>query len=175
MSQKSHNSLRYKMQIQPNKTYKDLKQKQKARISEWMFREVCNFYMDHGRIPESSELTPLAEKVYTKIQGAAIWVPYESFFVVFEKKLPRYEERISANGIPAPKPPKEKKSEKEKQAIKRANRRKRKRSAQTDDMAMDQDDRFFYIAGYTSGGVPYGVTWEEMGLEPWQDPEDIEI
>lgn len=32
-----------------------------------------------------------------------------------------------------------------------------------------QDDRFYFIAGYTSGGVPYGVTWEEMGLEPYED------
>lgn len=30
----------------------------------------------------------------------------------------------------------------------------------------EQDDTFFFIAGYTSGGAPYGVTWEEMGLEP---------
>lgn len=29
----------------------------------------------------------------------------------------------------------------------------------------DQDDTFYYIAGYTSGGAPYGVTWEEMGLK----------
>jgi hypothetical protein len=28
-----------------------------------------------------------------------------------------------------------------------------------------QDDTFYYIAGYTSGGAPYGVTWEEMELE----------
>ena len=35
-----------------------------------------------------------------------------------------------------------------------------------------QDDTFFYIVGYTSGGAPYGVTWEEMGLEPWQALED---
>lgn len=27
----------------------------------------------------------------------------------------------------------------------------------------DSDDTFAYIVGYTSGGVPYGVTWEEMG------------
>jgi hypothetical protein len=32
----------------------------------------------------------------------------------------------------------------------------------------DSDDRFFYVAGYTSGGTPYGVTWEEMGLEPYE-------
>lgn len=26
----------------------------------------------------------------------------------------------------------------------------------------DHDDVFGYIAGYTSGGAPYGLTWEEM-------------
>ena len=36
----------------------------------------------------------------------------------------------------------------------------------------DSDDYFYYIAGYTPGGAPYGVTWEEMGLEPWTSPED---
>ncbi|HIX14126.1 MAG TPA: hypothetical protein H9740_00110 [Candidatus Hungatella pullicola] len=35
----------------------------------------------------------------------------------------------------------------------------------------EQDDIFFFIAGYTSGGTPYGVTWEEMGLEPWEEIE----
>ena len=30
----------------------------------------------------------------------------------------------------------------------------------------DQDDMFYYIAGYTSGGAPYGATWEEMELKP---------
>ena len=32
----------------------------------------------------------------------------------------------------------------------------------------DSNDQFFFIAGYTSGGAPYGVTWEEMGLEPYE-------
>lgn len=36
---------------------------------------------------------------------------------------------------------------------------------------LEQDDTFFFIAGYTSGGAPYGVTWEEMGLEPWEEIE----
>jgi len=35
----------------------------------------------------------------------------------------------------------------------------------------DSDDRFYYIAGYTSGGAPYGTTWEEMGLEPYETPD----
>jgi len=29
----------------------------------------------------------------------------------------------------------------------------------------EQDDRFFFIAGYTSGGAPYGVTWDDMARE----------
>lgn len=28
------------------------------------------------------------------------------------------------------------------------------------------DDRLAFIAGYTSGGAPYGTTWEEMGIDP---------
>ena len=35
----------------------------------------------------------------------------------------------------------------------------------------DSDDIFYFIAGYMSGGVPYGVTWEEMGLEPYETLE----
>lgn len=178
MGRVNHNSLRYKEQANPNKTYKDLKQKQKAKISDWMFSAVCAFYTEHGRIPQAGELEPLASKVYTKIQGAAIWVPYPSFLAEFEKKLQRYAERISENGVPVPRPPKVKKTEKEKQAIRRANRRNRRkrREAAANEPLFEQDDRFFFIAGYTSGGAPYGVTWEEMGLEPWEElDEDDEI
>lgn len=34
------------------------------------------------------------------------------------------------------------------------------------------DDQFFFIAGYTSGGAPYGVTREEMGLYPYEEYDD---
>ncbi len=33
------------------------------------------------------------------------------------------------------------------------------------------DDRFAYIAGYTSNGFPFGVTHEEM--EDWDESEDL--
>lgn len=32
----------------------------------------------------------------------------------------------------------------------------------SEQIAPDNDEHFAYIAGYTSGGAPYGVTWEEM-------------
>lgn len=31
----------------------------------------------------------------------------------------------------------------------------------------DSDETFAYIVGYTSGGAPYGVTWEQ-----WEDEEE---
>jgi hypothetical protein len=49
--------------------------------------------------------------------------------------------------------------------------REQKRERDISDKFPDSDDRFFYIAGYTSGGAAYGVTWEELGLEPWEMPE----
>lgn len=31
----------------------------------------------------------------------------------------------------------------------------------------DSDDTYYLICGY-SGGAPYGITWEEMGLRPYE-------
>ena len=28
------------------------------------------------------------------------------------------------------------------------------------------DDEFAFIAGYTSGGFPYGLRWEDVGIDP---------
>lgn len=54
---------------------------------------------------------------------------------------------------------------------KKAKRRARRKAAKEPPTFFNpnQDDRFFYIAGYTSGGFPYGVTWEEMGMNPWDE------
>lgn len=27
---------------------------------------------------------------------------------------------------------------------------------------LEEDDQFYFIAGYTSGGAPYGLTWDEI-------------
>ena len=65
------------------------------------------------------------------------------------------------------------------QDIQKAKKAKRKRlreqrKMQKSDIAdyLEQDDRFYYIAGYTSGGAPYGVTWEEMGMSPYTEDEN---
>ena len=51
-------------------------------------------------------------------------------------------------------------------------RRENKKSPEKVDLFPDSDDTFYYIAGHTSGGAPFGLTWAEMGLEPYTDVED---
>ena len=63
--------------------------------------------------------------------------------------------------------------------------RKKKFAGETD---IDCDETFYFIAGYTSGGFPYGVTWEESDEDGFregsnqnrckkmqEESEDIEI
>ena len=105
-------------------------------------------------------------------------VPY----VLREAVDGRYEERILRdiqNGITLEKlnMRKRKKTPEEKAAVLKMKRKQRraKRQAMKNHAVENntcQDDTFFYIAGYTSGGASYGVTWEEMGLEPWQALEE---
>ena len=104
----NHNSLAYKMQAQPNKTYKDLRQKQKARISDWMFRAVCDYYSEHVKMPEGEAAEQITARIYDKIKSLAIWVPYNEVCRAFQGKLPRYETRIAEQGIPEKKPSKPK-------------------------------------------------------------------
>ena len=46
------------------------------------------------------------------------------------------------------------------------NRLEQKRKSQEEsfsaDISCDSDETFAFVAGYTSGGAPYGVTWGEM-------------
>ena len=167
----NHHSLEYKKQKAPNKKYKDLKQKQKGMIADWMFADTCRYYHEFGGIPEGETAETIVWAIYHRLENLAIWVPFDEVLREYSKKLPHYEVRIQEKGIPEevlnPKPPKEKPG---KAAKSRQRHIKRSRN---EEMENDwQDDNFFFIAGYTSGGAPYGVTWEEMGLEPWQELKD---
>ena len=104
----NHHSLAYKMQAQPNKTYKDLRQKQKARIADWMFQSVCEYYKEYGEMPRGEATEQITGRIYDKIKSLAIWVPYDEVHRAFLTKLPRYESWIIENRIPEEKPPKKK-------------------------------------------------------------------
>ena len=162
-------------QHNPNKQYKELKQKQKARIADFMYQETKIFYDTNGQMPITTEdFDTVAKRVYSRVTGLGFWIPYEEVYQAYLKKCKHYIERLENAGLPEHLQVREQKAMEN--ARKKTNtpapKRKPKRKKTENNFSQpEQDDRFFFIAGYTSGGAPYGVTWEEMGLEPWEELE----
>lgn len=100
MKKKHRPSLAYKRQMQPDRTYADLRQKHKAKIADWMFRVVCEYYREHGEIPQGAAVSAITDKVYQKIVSTCIWVPYHEVYHELLSKLPQYETRIQEGGLP---------------------------------------------------------------------------
>lgn len=156
------------MPEKPLVPYKALKQKQKARIADWMYRETLRFFLQYQRMPESEEFETLCQTVYVKVRSANYRVTYDEIRQLYVKRLDAYALRVQRDteaGITLESLTKQSKQKKTGKAP-RPRKKKKREPAATESW---QDDRFFFIAGYTSGGAPYGVTWEEMGLEPWED------
>lgn len=57
---------------------------------------------------------------------------------------------------------------------KRKQDREKRRLQEFYDSFPASDNRFYCIIGYTSGGAPYGITWEEMGFAPWETPNEFD-
>ena len=134
---------------------------------------------------DAAEMNDICKRLFAAVQSLAPKTEYEEFYKIVEKREKSYEERILRdiqNGITLETlmAKKHKKTPEEKAAV--AKQKKQQRLAKREKEARDnlakkeilQDDRFFFIAGYTSGGAPYGVTWEEMGLKPWEDLKENE-
>lgn len=56
----------------------------------------------------------------------------------------------------------------------KTNKNNRKKKRNIDDLQIEQDEIFSYIAGYTSGGFPYGNPWEETD-DDQNEVEDVFI
>lgn len=47
--------------------------------------------------------------------------------------------------------------------------KKNKKQIELENNLFESDDTFAFIAGYTAGGFPYGITWEEMEVIEQRD------
>ena len=112
----------------------------------------------------------VAQKVFNHVSG--LRVPAEEIHAIYLRKRPHIIERLTISGMPEHIRSHEEIKELQRiRAGRKAHTKRRKKRAQKEPelLPMEQDDTFFFIAGYTSGGVPYGLTWEEMGLEQWEE------
>lgn len=161
-----------------DRKYKDLSMKQKTRIAEKSYRAYLTFYLEYGRMPDEEELSSIHNKLFQSVLSLAPNASFEDFDKVYQKRRLRYEERILidiSKGITLESLHKSKKTPEEKAAIlkekneARRKRRKKKKLQEEQMMNLEQDDTFFFIAGYTSGGAPYGITWEQMGMDLYDE------
>ena len=168
-----------------DRSYKDLKHKQKSAIADKTYKMYLKFYLENQRMPDAAEMNDICKRLFVAVQSLAPKTAYEEFYKIVEKRKKGYEERIlrdiqSGITLETLMSKGHKKTLEEKAAVakqkKQQKRAKRKKEASNNLTKEEilQDDRFFFIAGYTSGGAPYGVTWEEKGLKPWGDLEENE-
>ena len=155
------------------RSYKGLKQKQKAKISDYMYLETQRFFQANGKMPGIGEdYRIVALEVSKHIPGLRVTI--EEIHGVYVHKCPHIVERLTASGLPEHIRTHGEIKELQRIRAERKVRTKRIRKRphqEPDSPLIEQDDTFFFIAGYTYGGAPYGVTWEQMGLEPWEEIE----
>lgn len=78
----------------PPRSYKDLKQKQKAKISDYMYLETQDFFQTNGRMPDTDEdCKAVAQKVFNHLSG--LRVPTEEIHAVYLRKRPHIIERLT--------------------------------------------------------------------------------
>ncbi|MBQ1458841.1 MAG: hypothetical protein IIZ20_10075 [Butyrivibrio sp.] len=51
-------------------------------------------------------------------------------------------------------------------------KKKSKKKKFQENQILEQDENYYFIAGYTSAGFPYGVTWEEARKDGLIDDVD---
>ena len=77
-----------------DRSYQDLKQKQKSAIADKTYSMYIRFYLENYRMPNASEKSSICRKLYATVQALAPKTEYEEFGRIVDKREVGYEERI---------------------------------------------------------------------------------
>lgn len=93
MSRKNHvwNNGRL---LQTDKKFSALKESQKTKIYEWFKEETIRYYQERQKMPLGKYGEIVVDAVYSKIEDAGIWIPYERVFREYQSKKARIINRI---------------------------------------------------------------------------------
>ncbi len=89
---KNHRKVNRKL-LQTNKTWSHLKQRQKEKISGWMYEEYSRTFYQACRTPKKGEHDAVIEAVYEKIEAAEIWIPYPEIRKQYFSRLSKIRKR----------------------------------------------------------------------------------
>ena len=164
-----------------NRSYKDLKQKQKSAIADKTYKMYLKFYLENQRMPVDAEVNDICKRLFTAVQSLAPKTEYEEFYKIMEKREKSYEERIlrdiqSGITLETLMAKKHKKTPEEKAAVakqKKQQRRARRKKETRDNLAKKKSCKMtdFSLLLVIPPEV-HRITWEEMGLKPWEDLEE---
>ena len=92
--------------LQTNKKWSNLKESQKAWISEVTGAEYDKYIAEHKASPRSGEKDVIIAAVYSKIEARGIWIPYGEAERAINKFIDRRNRKREAaalqNGPPVP-------------------------------------------------------------------------
>ena len=92
MSRKNHKMINGKL-LQTDKRFSQLKEKQKEKISNWLYDEYKRVYDRVGQPPDSRCNDKILDAAYAKIEEAEIWIPYDEVRKYFFSKNNAYRKR----------------------------------------------------------------------------------
>jgi len=107
------------------------------------------------------------------------WFGVDEYCAILEIEMlgytvnPKYKEKVLIKREKSLKMAEEKRKIKiTRKREKRERRRKRRNKIDSNtDEIIDQNEEFYYIAGYTPGGFPFGITWEEYERDIKEDED----
>lgn len=77
-----------------DRSYKDLKQKQKSAIADKTYRMYLKFYLVNQRMPTDTEKDSICVTLFTSVYALAPRTEYAEFCKIVDKREAGYKERI---------------------------------------------------------------------------------
>lgn len=78
-----------------DRSYKDLKQKQKSAIADKTYSVYIRFYLENHRMSNADEKSSICKKLFATVQAVAPKTDYEEFCRIVDKRKAGYEESCS--------------------------------------------------------------------------------
>ena len=144
-----------------------------------MLALVHLFFKEHDRMPKKEEVGKILDVLMKEAESGSIQGLSEGFSEqTCRSKYQKYRDQMEQKILKAEHP--ERVLDPDTVQERRILKRRQKKRQKIEEMVREamrgmQDENFYFIAGYTEGGAPFGTTWEEMGLEPWQDLDEEDL
>ena len=75
--------------LQMNKTFSNLKMKQKDKITGWVYEEYKKYVTEHDKVPDLLADEQIVEAVLDKINEAQIWIPDGEIYDYLSREHPK--------------------------------------------------------------------------------------